>query len=244
MKITERVYLVGSGKLGSGLTDDYDCNVYLLDAGGIYVLIDSGAGIRPEAILQEIRKDGLDPQKIETIVLTHAHADHSGGAAALSRMTGASVVGSSATAALLRDVDEVGIGLKAARQVGIYPADYRVEAIEAIREVRIGEILILGDLTLEIVQTPGHSADSISCYIEEIGTMFCGDLLFEGGRIAMQVAPDFSLYELARSVEILSGYEIHALMPGHLSPLLGQDDITLPQVLKQFQALQIPSNLV
>ncbi|MGN7356807.1 MBL fold metallo-hydrolase [Paenibacillus sp. SAF-054] len=244
MRITDRVYLVGSGKLGSCLTDDYDCNVYLLDAGGVYVLIDSGAGIRPEAILQEIRRDGLDPRQIETIVLTHAHSDHSGGAAALSRMTGASVVGSSATAALLRDVDEVGIGLEAARQAGIYPADYRVEAIESIREVFFEDILAIGDLTLEIIQTPGHSADSISCYIEQLGTMFCGDLLFEGGRIAMQVAPDFSLYELARSVEILAGYEIHALMPGHLSPLVGQDDHTLRQVLKQFRALQIPRNLV
>ena len=31
MKLTDRIYLVGSGGQGFNLTDDYDCHIYLLD---------------------------------------------------------------------------------------------------------------------------------------------------------------------------------------------------------------------
>jgi hypothetical protein len=37
MKLTERIYLVGSGSQGFGLTDDYDCHVYLGEHGPEYL---------------------------------------------------------------------------------------------------------------------------------------------------------------------------------------------------------------
>ena len=33
MKISDRIYLAGSGRSGFGLTDDFDCHVYVLDGG-------------------------------------------------------------------------------------------------------------------------------------------------------------------------------------------------------------------
>jgi hypothetical protein len=45
MNIADWLYLVGSGRSGFRLTDDYDCHVYLLDGGGgAYALIDAGSG--------------------------------------------------------------------------------------------------------------------------------------------------------------------------------------------------------
>ena len=57
MRITKRIYLVGSGQNGFNLTDDYDCHVYLLDCGGEYALIDAGGGRSTAAILTNIEAE-------------------------------------------------------------------------------------------------------------------------------------------------------------------------------------------
>ncbi|NHN32756.1 MBL fold metallo-hydrolase [Paenibacillus agricola] len=244
MRLTDQLYLIGSGALGSSLTDIYDCNVYLIDTGGSVLLIDSGAGIRPELITAEMKKDGFEPERISHLIVTHAHADHSGGAAALQRMTGARIICSTATAYIMQSGDEAAVSLPQARRVGMYPPDYKLNAFHPSIEVHHGNKLQVGNLTFEIIETPGHSADMISCYIPELKVMFCSDVLFEGGKIAMQVAPDFSMFELANSVRVLSGYEVEQLLPGHLSPVMSNGSLLIEQVKHTFDALKIPPNIV
>lgn len=81
MRLAERIHLVGSGSFGFDLTDPYDCHVYLLDGGTELALIDVGAGMGAEAIVENVRRDGLDQGRIRHLVLTHGHGDHAGGAA-------------------------------------------------------------------------------------------------------------------------------------------------------------------
>src|SRR5436309_13342250 len=88
MKLTERIYLVGSGKFGFGMTDDYDCHIYLLDGGSELALIDVGAGMGVSQIVENIRAEGFDPHEVRHILLTHAHGDHAGGAARMSAALG------------------------------------------------------------------------------------------------------------------------------------------------------------
>src|SRR3981081_3153401 len=80
MRLSERVHLVGSGSNGFDLTDAYDCHVYLIDGGEELALIDVGAGMGAEAILDNARRDGFDPARIRHLILTHGHGDHAGGA--------------------------------------------------------------------------------------------------------------------------------------------------------------------
>ena len=58
-------------------------NAYLVNTGTHVVLIDTGAGelFRPTsgALLSNLRAAGYEPGQIDTILLTHIHADHSGG---------------------------------------------------------------------------------------------------------------------------------------------------------------------
>jgi glyoxylase-like metal-dependent hydrolase (beta-lactamase superfamily II) len=53
-----------------------------LDTGQHRVLVDTGAGkFAPTAgrLIQNLRTEGIDPETIDTVILTHAHADHIGG---------------------------------------------------------------------------------------------------------------------------------------------------------------------
>ena len=80
--------------MGFGLTDDYDCHVYLLDGGDEHALVDAGGGRDPDAIVRLIAADGLDPRRVRTCFLTHAHADHAAGAAGLRERLGLRVLAS------------------------------------------------------------------------------------------------------------------------------------------------------
>ena len=44
MKISDRVHLLASGSLGTGMSPASDCNVYGSDCGDAFVLMDAGVG--------------------------------------------------------------------------------------------------------------------------------------------------------------------------------------------------------
>ena len=78
-QIHDGMYLVG----GSDITVARDCCIYLLNLGDELVLIDAGAGASANSIIANIDSLGFKSVPLTTIVLTHCHIDHVGGAAAL-----------------------------------------------------------------------------------------------------------------------------------------------------------------
>lgn len=62
------------------ITTPYVC--LYLDTGEHRVLVDTGAGkLAPTTgrLVQNLRSEGIDPETIDTVILTHCHADHVGG---------------------------------------------------------------------------------------------------------------------------------------------------------------------
>jgi hydroxyacylglutathione hydrolase len=219
MRITDRIHLVGSGRLGFDMTDAFDCHVYLIDGGDEYALIDSGAGRRPDQILDRIVGDGLDPKRIRHVLLTHAHADHAGGAAVLRERLDVAVAASAEAAAMVRSGEEQAISLDVARRAGAYPEDYRFTPCAVEHELSEGDRYRVGELELEVVATPGHSSDQISFVLRQAGTVsvFSGDSLFEGGRILLQDIWNCSVQDACRSVEKLHALKMDGFYPGHRS---------------------------
>lgn len=64
-------------------------NTFLLDHPNGCVLIDTGFPGSADTILQAVREVGKQPRDIKHLLLTHAHPDHIGSAAALKQATGA-----------------------------------------------------------------------------------------------------------------------------------------------------------
>jgi glyoxylase-like metal-dependent hydrolase (beta-lactamase superfamily II) len=48
-------------------------------------------------------------------------------------------------------------------------------------ELSDGQQLTVGGVALQVIQTPGHSPGSSCLYAPELGTVFTGDTLFQGG---------------------------------------------------------------
>src|SRR5699024_5085621 len=90
VKISEGIYIVGSGAFG--ISHERDCHVYLIKSGNEAALIDSGSGLNTQLIIDNIKRTGCGLDSIKYLFLTHAHADHACGVAELRQYIDCKVV--------------------------------------------------------------------------------------------------------------------------------------------------------
>ncbi len=75
---------------------------YIIDGDEGVTLIDTGLPGRQAAIIDVLQSIGRSVQDVNTIVITHSHADHTGGAAVLKGETGALLYASAVEAPAVR----------------------------------------------------------------------------------------------------------------------------------------------
>ena len=221
-----------------------DCNGYAVRCGDDVVLIDSGAGSATQALLAELECDGIPRGSLTTLLLTHGHLDHSGGAAFLSRELGLRVLCSAETAAALSAGDEEYISLAAAKRAGLYSADARLQPCRVDEVLHDGQIWTIGDVTIQAVQTPGHSDDHFAYLVQTPTELlaFVGDAVFHGGRVILQDTWDCRPAAYAASLRLLAAMPIDGLFPGHgvWSLARGADQVRL--ALPSLERLLLPPN--
>jgi glyoxylase-like metal-dependent hydrolase (beta-lactamase superfamily II) len=192
----------------------FDGNVYLvLDEKPI--LVDAGMMAGPT--LKNIKKL-IDPAKIELIVLTHCHHDHSGAAPALKEATGARLMLSE------KEVGCIGDELASVAYLfGQQAPEYKVD--ETLKE---GMVLDIGKWKLEVMETPGHSTGSLCLYERTEKVLFSGDTVFPDGNIGRTDMFGGSTKELVRSIQRLTELDVKVMYPGHM-------DIASRDVNRQIQ---------
>jgi glyoxylase-like metal-dependent hydrolase (beta-lactamase superfamily II) len=244
MKITGEVYAVGSGRHGLGISNEYDCNVFLIDGGDELALIDAGCGYDVEPIVANIRSAGFEPTRVSRLLLTHAHADHCGASAALRERLALDVALSSREAEFLEQGDEAAISLDRARAEGIYPADFRLVPCSVDRRLSHGDEICCGRLVLRAVEVGGHSAGSV-CYLLTGGERLClfsGDTVFLLGRISLLNCEGSSLEGYRRDIKRLADLGVEALLPGHGGFCLGGGQSHIDEAIDTLRSVWPPSN--
>lgn len=249
MRLTQDVLLVGGGNAGFNLSHALDCHVYLIDGGDELALVDAGIGGalgETDTIIQNIKDDGVDPSKISSLLLTHYHADHAGGARDLRDRLGLTVVGSPLTAKTLEAGDEEAISLPFAKRARFYPADYVYRACPCMPGLIEAKPFKVGRLTVTPFDTPGHCRGHVSLLVEggDRRYLIGGDLVFAGGTIIAQNIPDCSIQEYAASVIKMTAVNFDAFLPGHLSISLKNGKRHIDLAAHQFSQLMIPRNAV
>jgi glyoxylase-like metal-dependent hydrolase (beta-lactamase superfamily II) len=182
-------------------------------------------------------------ERVRYIFITHAHADHSGGAWALQQFTGAAVVCSQRTAEIMEAGDETAMSLVEAKEARLYPEDYTYHRCSASLRMAAREVVSIGDLHFEFLPSPGHSIDSYSCFVPELGAFFSGDTVFSDGAIAALPTPDFSAYELRHTIARISQLDIAGLFPGHFRPVMHEGGTSVARAKSYFDRLALPPSI-
>ncbi|MDY6892829.1 MAG: MBL fold metallo-hydrolase [Chloroflexota bacterium] len=151
-RICKDIYLIGD----ADISHPYDCCVYLLDAGDL-VLIDSGAGKSFDRLVSNIEKLGFDPNKLTSVIATHAHIDHIGSLHQFQDVFSAQIIAHELDA----DAIEAGKGIAAeAYGIAYTPChiDCRLKGSE--------ETLQFARYELKTIHIPGHTPGSIALYLD------------------------------------------------------------------------------
>jgi len=218
MKLTERVYLVGGS--GYGLSPSGDCNIFLVDGGDEMALIDTGGGFGVPSILENIRKDGLDPKKISKTLITHSHFDHIGGNHDIKEETGTQILCHPADREAIETLNEFSL-YNMAQERGL---EFKAAPIDDT--IDDGDIVVVGDVELKVVHNPGHTPGCISFVFEEddVKSLISGDIAGASGRLGYINGPGFDLNEWKKSIKKLVDLKPQRMYPGHGTFLL--DDAT------------------
>ena len=187
-----------------------------LEDDGSVTLVDAGlpwATRRIEAGLTEL---GKVPADVSRILLTHAHADHAGGARALKSRTGGSVHAHDMEAGYIRagKPPEPDRRSFAARVFALLPTSFHgVEVDETFSD---GQLLDVGG-GLRVVHTPGHTPGHVSLVHEPSGTLITGDALFNWTRITFSMPWSCADIPMSRETAARLGevdYEVAAFTHG------------------------------
>lgn len=239
MKLTDRIYLCGSGAFG--ITPSGDCHCYVLDGKSELALVDCGMQKDPQAILLQMEQDGLDPGKLRYLLLTHTHPDHANACEWFQKHMGVQIAASAFEAAALEHglLETLGLDVKNPR----YEQYYHMCRCRADRIVADGEFLRIGDLTVEALLTPGHTAGSTSYLTEICGKreLFTGDEVFYQGFVSV-LTPPFSDYEhYYDGLTRLKDQKVDGLFPSHLMWTLRDGQKHIDKALWDFEVPQRPN---
>jgi metallo-beta-lactamase class B len=168
-KIFDNVYAIGS--IGTV--------AYVIQTSAGLMMIDAlGADQIESELLSGFKQLGLDPAQVKTILVAHGHADHFGGSAYFQQTFGSKVYVSAADWTLMEAPPAPGRGRGAAPQAAPPKRD---------GELRDGESVTLGDVSVRAVAVPGHTPGSMGFIIpvmdrgeRHVAALFGGSWLTPG----------------------------------------------------------------
>lgn len=177
-------------------------NCYLLEDNGHALIVDPSSPA--QTILRRLQDDGCTP---DAILLTHGHFDHIMSIDTLREaVPGLKVYIHEGDAPMLTDGDKNGFAFFFQKERVWKPADVLLTD---------GQEITVGNATLKVIHTPGHSPGSVCYLCEEQKMMLTGDTLFceNIGRFDLWGG---SYEEICASLRALRAYDKKIMIyPGH-----------------------------
>ena len=170
------------------------------------ILLDGALPQSAPLIAENIRRLGFDPLDIKAIMLSHAHYDHAGGINALQRLSGATVYTSESGAVVLAE----GQLQPDDPQFAYGPETTSFPAVRNVRAIADGDSIVIGDVTVTAVYTPGHTPSGTSWTWKSCALGECYDVVYADSLTAVS-APGYHFADGAAQQLIDSADKISRL---------------------------------
>ncbi len=206
MKVTDGVYAY----LWTNMMEN-NCNTYVLQGENL-ILIDPGLKHHVPGILEGMKKDGLNPDDIALIINTHSHPDHIDGVGYFAG-NGPQITLHEEEQKFLNDV-----GKDFFKMFGLEQPSFEVDFYMTEGDLNVG------DISLQVYHTPGHSPGSVCLHWPEKQVLVSGDVVFSGS-VGRTDFPGGSGEQLKQSIEKISSLSSQHLLPGHNELVQGADEI-------------------
>jgi glyoxylase-like metal-dependent hydrolase (beta-lactamase superfamily II) len=206
--------------------------IYLLNHGDEYTILGGGMTYIIPDVLRQLETFSIDESSIRRIIVLHTHFDHMGIVPYLKkRLPGLKICASEHGKAQLSrpEVIESIIGFNRflLQQKGAgAPDDLSCLSFDGITVDEVftdGQKISIGDRTLEIMETPGHSSCSLSVYIPEEKALFASDSLGIPFRDKVFTSANSNFDKYEEGLERMEGYDIEVFLAEHYGALVGEE---------------------
>jgi glyoxylase-like metal-dependent hydrolase (beta-lactamase superfamily II) len=204
-------------------------NIYLIDGGAEYALVDVGFLDELPDVLELIRQMNFSLSACKMILATHADVDHTQGLARAREVLKCQVLAHPKSVVPIEQGDEL---MTFAR---IDAQDIRIEMprCKVDGTVNEGDKVKVGDKTLEVWSTPGHTAGQLAFRMGNL--LFSGDNIFRDGCVGLIDAHHGSdLTAFIASLKRIRACDAEYLLPSH-GPIFRKDDALLDRTIARLE---------
>lgn len=208
----------------------FGANIYLVDGGDEWALVDVGFLDEVAEVLELVRQMNFRLSACKYVVASHADLDHVQGLARAREILKCKVVAHPASVQALENGDEI---LTYAR-IDAQNIREPFPPCKVDLPVDDGDVLRVGDKTLEVWSTPGHTAGQLALRMGEL--LFSGDNIFRDGCVGVIDAHHGSnLPDFVRSLKRIRASDVKYLLPSH-GPIFPKNDQLLDRTIARLES--------
>ncbi len=203
--------------------------VYFIESKEEKALIDTGTAFWGLQLSGFFDSGGVD--FLDSVMFTHSHYDHIGGMPVIQKSVGVGrrvahagferVFSSRRALALIESLNRKELEL-----VGV-DYDYRFEPFPVDERAEDGKVIRIGDVEVRILETPGHTRDSVSYYLPGCGLAVVGEAVgvpnADYSYILPQFLADVELY--LSSFDRIASLDIEILGLPHERIIVGRNAV-------------------
>lgn len=225
-------------------------NVYLFIGRDNITLLDSGTSKGFGLLQKALTEQRLSFGDIDRIVLTHSHIDHYGAVRKILRAAASPVdvagnfekTASIATGlgvsreTMSRFLTVMGVPFVVRNAMRVLSSAFALlgEKCRVTTRISEGDVIRLGDYVCRVIETPGHTVDSICLYAEREDVLFSGDhilphitpnafVMLEEGR---PLPSRMSQQEFYASIDKINRLAPRTVFPAHGRPIENLAEVT------------------
>jgi hydroxyacylglutathione hydrolase len=207
-------------------------NVYLIDGGDEFALIDIGYIDTVDEIIEMIRQMDFNLSTCKAIIATHADADHIQGIARAKELLKTKVAAHPLTVAPLETGDEI------LTYATIKAQNFEIEMPRCKVDLLLneGDLFAVGKVKLDVWHTPGHTAGQVSFKMGDL--LFSGDNIYKDSCVGVIDAHHGSnLPEFIASLNRILKDDSEYLLPSH-GPVFRRDNRIIQKAIDRLTQYQ------